>query len=77
MEGKVEAKEVPRAELGGWLWKRMTEKDTLTDNKVSSARLLHESISAREATGARRAGKPSPLVRDGKLVGAPKVIRGE
>ena len=52
MAKEVEAKEVTRAELEGYLWaslNRPRSQDTGGMNRSDAARLLHESISAREA----------------------------
>lgn len=43
-----EAKEVTRAELEGRLWEILNNPDNGTHGRLESARLLHESIKARE-----------------------------
>lgn len=43
-----EPKEVTRAELEGRLWELLNNHDNSTHGRLESARLLHESIRARE-----------------------------
>jgi len=61
----VSEKEVTRAELEGKLWEELN-RVSFTEKWVDAARLLHESISAREAaaTSPKNTG-----IRSGRTVG--------
>ena len=49
-----EPKEVTRAELEGRLWELLNNHDNSIQGRLESARLLHESIKAREEVGRER-----------------------
>ena len=65
MAREAEAKEVTRAELEGKLWERL-ENASYNENWLVVARLVHESISAREA--ARKPEKRPPSTTPGMEV---------
>ena len=49
-----EPKEVTRAELEGRLWELLNNHDNSTHGRLDAARLLHESIRAREDAARER-----------------------
>lgn len=51
-------REVTRADLEGRLWELLNNPDNSTQGRLESARLLHESIKAREEARRERGDNP-------------------